>query len=64
MAEHHIQFYDTVILSKKYECMQCLVREAMEIELHPENVNGEIFLPERVMEASNSKSQGMKEGSF
>jgi hypothetical protein len=34
---HCIQFHDTSILAKKSKCMECIIREATEIELNPEN---------------------------
>jgi hypothetical protein len=51
MAEHRINvghcihFYDTNILTKKFRCMECLVREATQIELHSDNMNREEGFP-------------------
>jgi hypothetical protein len=47
MAEHSmnlghcIQFQETGNLAKKSGSMECLIREAVEIELHPNNMNRE-----------------------
>jgi len=38
---HHILLNDTSILAKKPRCMECLIREAREIEVHPDNMNRE-----------------------
>jgi len=38
---HHIQFHDTSILAKKYRYMEHLIREAVETELHQDNMNRE-----------------------
>jgi hypothetical protein len=38
---HIIQFQDTRILATKTECMECIIREATEIKLHPNNMNRE-----------------------
>jgi len=31
---HHIQFIDTIILAKRFECMEHIIRKATKIELH------------------------------
>jgi hypothetical protein len=36
---HHIQFHNSSILATKNRCMDRIVREATEIELHPYNIN-------------------------
>jgi hypothetical protein len=38
---HHIQFHDTSILAKKSRCIEHIIRAAIEIEIHPNNVNKE-----------------------
>jgi len=38
---HHIQFQDTSILAMRSGCMEHIIREAIEIELHPDNMNRE-----------------------
>jgi hypothetical protein len=38
---HLIQLYNTSILAKKLRCMNQITREAIKIELHPNNINGE-----------------------
>jgi hypothetical protein len=38
---HCIQFHVTSILTTKTRYMDCIVREAIEIELHPNNMNRE-----------------------
>jgi len=38
---HHIQFNYTTSLAKKFRRMECLIREAIEIELHSDNMNRE-----------------------
>jgi hypothetical protein len=40
---HHIQFHDTNILAMKSRCMECIIREVTEIELHPNNMKREGF---------------------
>jgi len=42
---HHIQFPDTSILAKKCEHMECLTREVIENEVHPENITGKKVSP-------------------
>jgi hypothetical protein len=39
--EHRIQFNSTCILSTKTRYMDHIIREAIEIELHPYNMNKE-----------------------
>jgi hypothetical protein len=36
---HRINFKDTTILAKIAGCMDCTVKEANEIQLHPDNFN-------------------------
>jgi hypothetical protein len=36
---HSIQFQDTRILAMKTGCMECIIREAIEMKLHPNNMN-------------------------
>jgi hypothetical protein len=38
---HHIQLQDTGILAKKSRCMDQTISEAMEINLHPNNMTRE-----------------------
>jgi hypothetical protein len=38
---HGIQFQDTRILAMKTGCMEHIIREAIEIKLHPDNMSGE-----------------------
>jgi hypothetical protein len=38
---HHIQLHNTSILAKKSRCMDRIIREAIRIELHPNNINRE-----------------------
>jgi hypothetical protein len=38
---HCIQLQDTSILAKKLRCMDRIIREAIEIKLHPNNMNRE-----------------------
>jgi hypothetical protein len=38
---HRIQFHNTSILATKNQYMDPIVREAIEIELHPNNMNRE-----------------------
>jgi hypothetical protein len=40
---HRVQFQDTRILPMKTGCKEHIIREAIEIELHPNNVNREGF---------------------
>jgi hypothetical protein len=37
------QGYHTRILATKMGCIECTIREAMETELHPDNMNREGF---------------------
>jgi hypothetical protein len=37
----HTQFQDTIILDMKSRCMEYIIREAAEFELHPDNMNRE-----------------------
>jgi len=39
--DHCIQFHDTSILDRKSEYMECIIREVIEIEPHPSNLNRE-----------------------
>jgi len=34
-----IQFQDTMIVTTKTGCMECIVREAVEMDLHSDNMN-------------------------
>jgi len=38
---HCIQFNDTSVLAKKPGCMEHIIKEVREIELHPDNLNKE-----------------------
>jgi hypothetical protein len=38
---HQIQFQDTSILPTKSRCMECIVREVIQIELHLYNMDWE-----------------------
>jgi hypothetical protein len=38
---YRIQFNDTIILAKKPGCMEHIIREAIQIELHSDNVKRE-----------------------
>jgi hypothetical protein len=40
---HCIQHHDTSILARKFRCVVCLIREAIQTELHPNNINREDF---------------------
>jgi hypothetical protein len=48
LAEHsvdfgpHIEFHNTSVLATKTQYMDHIVREAIEIELHPNNINREV----------------------
>jgi hypothetical protein len=45
---HRIQFHDTSILAKKYGLTECIIREEIGIELHPDNMSRlEYFSPSR-----------------
>jgi hypothetical protein len=57
---HSIQFHATSILAKKFGYTERIIREAMETELHYDNVNREESLPEQAMEASRSNPKGKK----
>jgi hypothetical protein len=39
---HRILFHDTSVLATKTRYMDCIVREAIEIELHPNNINRDV----------------------
>jgi hypothetical protein len=39
---HHIQFHNNSVLATKTQYMNCIVREAIEIELHRNNMNREV----------------------
>jgi hypothetical protein len=39
----HIQFQGTMILAVRSRCMEHIIREVIEIKLHPNNVNTEDF---------------------
>jgi hypothetical protein len=41
---HHIQFHNTPILATKTQYMNRNVRDAIEIELHPNNINSKVFV--------------------
>jgi hypothetical protein len=36
---HCIQFHETSYVTKRSRCMECLIREAVEFGLHPDNMN-------------------------
>jgi len=58
ILDHCIQFNDTNILVKKPRYMEPIIRDAIEIELHPDNMNREgRFLPEQVLEATHSNPE-------
>jgi hypothetical protein len=38
---HYIQFYDISIMAKNSRCVECIIREAAEIELYPDKMNRE-----------------------
>jgi hypothetical protein len=41
---HHIQFHNISVLATKTQCMDRIVREAIKIELHPNNMNRDVGL--------------------
>jgi hypothetical protein len=56
---HRIQLQNTSILAKKSRWMDWVIREAIEIELHPDNMNGgRWLLPESGMLICDLKEQG------
>jgi hypothetical protein len=56
---HGIQFHNTSILATKTQYMNCIVREAIEIELHSNNMNREVgFHSQQIMEATHLLPQG------
>jgi hypothetical protein len=42
--DHSIHFQDTMILTMKTRCMKHIVREAIVVELHPNNMNRTEYL--------------------
>jgi hypothetical protein len=36
---HHIQLYDTRVLSTEPRCTYCIIQVTIQIEIHPNNVN-------------------------
>jgi hypothetical protein len=43
--EHQINFKDTTVLARMTGCMDCLVKEATEVQLHSTNFNGDMGFP-------------------
>jgi hypothetical protein len=55
---HHIQDHYTRILAKKSRCMEHIIRDVIQTELHSNHMNREGLLSHRVMEASLSNPEG------
>jgi hypothetical protein len=50
-------------MAMKTGCMECVIRETIELELHPNNMNrGRRFHPEQGREATVANPEGTKEG--
>jgi hypothetical protein len=50
---HRIQFHNTSVLATMTQYMDRIVREAIVIELHRNNMNTKVGLSRKVMEASH-----------